>query len=97
MVDIVALVLTVICAFAIVGVMIFIYKQIDETKAFVRGELRKIVAAVNVAQLNEFKHDKLTEQNIKTIDAKVDKIKKMLKELEDESEKKKKAWRKRRD
>lgn len=97
MVDIIALVLTLVCALAIVGVLIFIYKQVDETKAYVRGELKKFVAAVNAAQLNEFKYDKLTERNIKTIDAKVEKIKKMLKELEEDGKKrhKQKKWSKR--
>lgn len=82
MVDIVALSLTIVCAFAIVGVLIYIYKQIQDTKAFVKNELKKFVKAINNAQLNEFNHDKLTEQNILAIDAKVEKIKETLSKLE---------------
>lgn len=82
MVDTIALFLTLACAFAIVIVLIYVYKQVQNTRLFVQNELKKLAKAVNHAQLNEFKHDKQTEQNIVAIDAKIEKIKDTLAEIE---------------
>ena len=80
--DIVALVLTVLCIFAIAGVTIYIYKQLEETKDFVKKELKKFAASVNDAQYNEYTHDEKMRSNIKIMNDKLTSMEKRFTDLE---------------
>jgi uncharacterized protein YigA (DUF484 family) len=75
------LILIFISVFAILGVVVFIYYQMENTKRYVRSELSKFATLVNDAQYNEFTFDKLTESNIRIIDSKLKSISDQLRSL----------------
>lgn len=82
----VVLVMIFVCVFAIFGVSVFIYLQMENTKKFVRDELVKFTTLVNDAQYNEFTFDKQTESNIKNIDKRLKDIGEQLKKLKSQAD-----------
>lgn len=81
MYDSVALWLSIICAFAIVGVCMYLYKRSEDTKEFIKKELKTFADHVNQSQYIEWKHTKDTmntiyaiNDKIKDIDARINRL-----------------------
>lgn len=77
----VVLVMIMVCVFAILAVVVFIYHQMENTKKFVKDELARFATLVNDAQYNEFTFDKQTQSNITNIDQRLKDISNQLKAL----------------
>jgi hypothetical protein len=71
MYDSVALWLSLICAFAIVGVCMYLYKRSEDTKEFIKKELKTFANHVNQSQYIEWKHTKDTMNTIYAINDKI--------------------------
>jgi hypothetical protein len=71
MYDSVALWLSIICAFAIVGVCMYLYKRSEDTKEFIKKELKTFADHVNQSQYIEWEHSKGTMNTIYAINDKI--------------------------
>lgn len=71
MYDRVALWLSLFCAFAIVGVCMYLYKRSQDTKEFIKKELKTFADQVNQSQYIEWEHSKGTMNTIYAINDKI--------------------------
>ena len=64
----------VVCVVIIVIVSVFSMWQVASAKSYVKDELVKFSTLVNDAQYNEYVFDKMSEQNIKNMDERLNDV-----------------------